>query len=1023
MLVPLVLAFILSPFCFDKLVVKIVFISTNKQKMFSKKSRPAVRTVKTNAGVTSALAVHLRSDIGCGLVGCSDCPSTAFDGYKPAVLPNIPVLIPDTNIVLHNINALEDTRVMNIVFLGTVLQETLNRNKAVYTRVQRLLADPEKHCYVFPNDRHEQTYCPPFTNASAPVADAADAAPGAVVLETETPNEYNDRCIRVAALWLGRHYYHTQLAAASAVVADDTEGAASTSGASSVVALVSHDRALRETFLRELESLQTVSPNLRCYTLREFALQIVDPQSDLLEKLQYTVPEDMKEGSSASGGGRLFAPHLPRSVLEQGVLDSTFHKGKLRVSDTNCFFGEIRGKWGDDGKSYDRVLIPGRKNLNRSIHDDIVAVQLLPTAQWKAPSRSAAASGEPPASVSDAISRGWLPCGSVVGILEQRRRPYCGSIDVSDAERAAGTSGMATVLVQPKNQKIPKIRIQTNHVAELRDKRLAVVIDDWSEFAAFPSGHYVEVLGKIGDRDTEAIVILKEFDIPHYDFSAAVYDCLPKGQWQVESSEVAKRLDLRDLCIVSVDPLGCRDIDDALHCRIVNGNHYEVGVHIADVTHFLHEHTAMDEEAGKRCTSVYLVDRRINMLPQLLTENLCSIVGGEDRYAFSILWEFDEHFNVVRDWYGKTVIKSRAALYYGDAQRMIDDESDTSDIASSLRHLMRISRHFKESREKDGALFLASQEFKFKVDNDHVNPTDMMVYQTFEANSMIEEWMLYANAAAAKKIYSVFPRWTLLRRHQRPAEGAFEALNEALVRKCGVRLDDTNSLSLNNSLDKCVDPEDPFFNKLVRILTTRCLKQAQYFSSGDVPYDEFAHFGLAMPIYTHFTSPIRRYADVVVHRQLAAAIGIMNVSEDHMNTDKMNSVAETINYRHEQAQKAGRDSQNLFTGFYLRNFADGNIPNEDGYVVKISDTHVFVLVPKFGQEGKIPRETLRREPQLLDKVLVKITVRQQGDVLRTKLEFAIVGNSRADRDDVTDDVQDGDTADDLPPVEKKTKAE
>eukprot|EP00658_Telonema_sp_P-2_P007429 TRINITY_DN12770_c0_g1_i2.p1 TRINITY_DN12770_c0_g1~~TRINITY_DN12770_c0_g1_i2.p1 ORF type:complete len:572 (-),score=181.61 TRINITY_DN12770_c0_g1_i2:214-1929(-) len=538
--------------------------------------------------------------------------------------------------------------------------------------------------------------------------------------------------------------------------------------------------------------------------------------------------------------------------------------------------------------------------------------------------------------------------------------------------------------------------MRTRQLTEIRNKRLVVVVDDWPAWSSSPSGHYIEVLGDIGDKDTEAKVILIENDIPHYDFSQAVYDCLPKGGWSVDSSEEDRRVDLRDLSICSVDPLGCRDIDDALHYRVMQNGNLEVGVHIADVTHFLHEHTPMDEEAAKRSTSVYLVDRRINMLPQLLTENLCSIVANEDRYAFSIIWEFDKDtLEVKADWFGKSIIRSRAALYYGDAQKMIDNDEDTSEIAMSLKGLMRLSKHFKDVREKNGALFLASQEFKFKIDNDHVNPTDMTKYQTFEANSMIEEWMLYANAAAASKVYSTYPQWTLLRRHQQPAETAFDNLNEALDRKIGTRLSATTSLALNESLNLCVKDDDPFFNQLVRMLTTRCLKQAQYFCSSNVPFDEFAHFGLAMPIYTHFTSPIRRYADVIVHRQLAAAVGLMPVSDDHTKTELMNAIADNINYRHEQAQRAGRDSQNLFTGFFLRQYTNTGIPVESGYIVKMTDTHVFVLVPKFGQEGRIPREVLPDNGAiygLLDKVSVQISVRSEGDVMRTKLEYMIIGS-------------------------------
>ncbi|XQJ28263.1 rrp44p-like protein, putative [Leishmania guyanensis] len=849
-------------------------------------------------------------------------------------------------------NAMEDRRVQNIILLTTVMSEVQNRNKAMYARLQLLLGDKKKQCFVFANDRHEQTHC--------------------MRKEGESPNDFNDRAIRVAAQWYARH-----VVAAFPGTAD-----LSTSG----VIVVSHDQAFKQA-MNASEEAQRVS-NLRCVSLRDYIKLNVASDSDLLEKIQAEEPEGMKESLSTR---QLFTPYLSMTALDAGVQDGSLYKGKLRVSETSCFFGEIRGKF--ERHNFQRILIQGRANMNRAIHDDIVAVQLLPVSSWRGPKGSVPLSES--VSEDDAIAARFSPAGKVVGLLSSNRRPFCGSLDETELERVkANKSGNVSILFQPKNNRIPRIRISTRHVQDLMDKRLSVVIDDWPLYSSFPVGHYVEVLGKIGDRDTEATVILLENDVPHYDFSEAVHDCLPKGQWAVTKDEEAKRLDLRDLCIVSVDPLGCRDIDDALHCRAVNGNHLEVGVHIADVTHFLPGGTAMDEEAAKRSTSVYLVDRRINMLPQLLTENLCSLVEAEDRYAFSILWEFDENLNVVRDWFGKTIIRSRGALYYGDAQRMIDNPADTSDIAVSLRELMRLSKHFKAQREKDGALFLASQEFKFKVDNEHVNPTDMQMYQTFEANSMIEEWMLYANAAVATKVYESYPQWALLRRHERPAEGAFDTLNDALFGKLHVRLDDTTSLTLNTSLDKCEDPRDPYFNRLIRILTTRCLRQAQYFSSGGIPKDEFCHFGLAMPIYTHFTSPIRRYADVIVHRQLAAAIGVASVSEEQMNAGRMKTIAENLNYRHEQAQRAGRDSQNLFTGFYLRNFEDGKIPDEEGYVVRVSETHVFVLVPKYGQESRIPREQLQTVPGLLDKVKVGIQLKRQGDVMRTKLVFRLIGMMR-----------------------------
>lgn len=976
----------------------------------------------------AAESMVLRSDIGCGMVGCQQCAGVADveggSAYTPVIDRSAPVMIPDTNVVLHNINALEDPRVGNVVLLSTVLAETQNRNKAVYARVQKLLADASRRFYVFPNTNHEATHC--------------------ARLGGESPNDFNDRCIRVAAAWFTRHVAGNN---------DKTD---------TLVMLVSHDAALRrlcttagggaaagdpDSATALSSASATVAAAIRCGTLRDFVSKIVAHDCDLLDRLEYSVPEGMKEApSQGAPQGIAFVAHRSMDELQGGISSGGLLKGKLRVSESSCFFGEIRGKW--PGHSFERVFLAGRAQMNRAVHDDVVAVSLLPPAQWRPPPGSvkrgqqrphpaapatnnsasngegegegdangdASSSADSPQTEADALARGFAPCGRVIGIVEPRRRPYCGSIDAAEFEKLAGsTDGPCSLLFQPKNNRIPRIRIVTRNAAELRTKRLCVVIDDWPIHSSFPVGHHVEVLGDIGDKDTEAKVILMENDVPHYDFSQAVYDCLPKGQWEVEASEVARRLDLRHLPICSVDPLGCRDIDDALHWRRLPNGHVEVGVHIADVTHFLHEGTAMDEEAAKRSTSVYLVDRRINMLPQLLTENLCSIVQDEDRYAFSILWEMEDidddaaaatavtngggkepprprRVKVHNEWYGKTIIRSRRALYYGDAQKMIDSPSDRSELAVSLRGLMRLSRLMKKERDEAGALFLSSQEFKFKLDNDHVSPMDMSKYVTFEANSMIEEWMLFANAAAARRVYQSFPKWTLLRRHQAPDAHAFENLNVALQKKLGVTLDNSSSLALNQSLDRCIDPNDSFFNELVRMLTTRCLKQAQYFSSGDTPYEEFCHYGLAMAIYTHFTSPIRRFADVVVHRQLAAALGIASVSAEHTDVEKMVETAANINYRHEQAQKAGRDSQNLYTGFFLRSFPNGNIPSEDGYVVKTTETHVHVLVAKYGQEGRVLKEGLSRQDYgIFDRVRVRIQVVQEGDALRTRLDFNII---------------------------------
>lgn len=312
---------------------------------------------------------------------------------------------------------------------------------------------------------------------------------------------------------------------------------------------------------------------------------------------------------------------------------------------------------------------------------------------------------------------------------------------------------------------------------------------------------------------------------------------------------------------------------------------------IADVSFFVHEGTPLDEEAQKRGTSVYFADRRIDMLPKPLTEDICSLREKVDRCAFSVMYEVDRNANILNTRFTRSVVRSVHSFSYGEAQALIDS-AEQSELANGLRELMRISMIMRRRRTDKGALTLASTEIRFKKDENH-QPVDIEAYQHLDANEMVEEWMLAANISVAQFIFQHFPNYACLRRHPAPDPRNFDSLRAVLRRK-GFDLDISSSLALGRSLDRAVDPNDPMFNTLARLLTTRCMAQALYFSSGTLGQEEFSHYGLATPIYTHFTSPIRRYAgippplhrthvcissspcrtttDLVVHRLLAAAI-------------------------------------------------------------------------------------------------------------------------------------------------------
>ena len=992
------------------------------------KKAVVVRGGAQPSGLAGANKQILRSDIPCGAFSCTKCAAASDNsgGTVPCLLPDDGVAVPDAGSWISYMSAWENPLLSNVMVLGSVLSDVGGRNRAIATRLKALAARPDKRCYVFSNEHHH--------DASAP----STARVSMIGSNAETPADGQRRLISAAVGWLAAHW------------ASSAEAAAGTSGAPHPipkVIVISADPAMGPA----VAALGLPPSAVHVATMLEY-VTLCHPNADSALLDQVSVAQAPLTAGQGKFGAPTYwgQPWLTEQDAKSRVASGALVQGKVKMSESSSFFGELRGDFrvhvpASGGSATpvtcSRVLLIGRYAINRTFHDDVVAAQVRPVEEWKCPDKfttDRVARGT--VGADEALQLGCVPTANVVALLVPNRRPYCGSIDASEAVGGgAGGGGFgagSSVMFQPKSSRIPRIKLLTRSAEDLRGKRIVVVADDWPEGSAHPIGHYIDILGPIGDKDTEARVILMERDIPHYDFSKAVYDCLPQGQWQVEEAEVKRRRDCRHLSICSVDPLGCRDIDDALHFRPLPGESdlVEVGVHIADVSHFVQEGTAMDLEAQKRSTSVYLVDRRINMLPQLLTENLCSIVGNEDRYAFSFIWKMrPSTCEIVEEWFGKMIIRSRAALYYGHAQAMIDDASDHSELAEGLRGLLRLARVLKTQRNAKGALELASQEFKFAIDNDHVNPTDMTQYRTFETNSMVEEWMLFANIAAARACYKHYPQWALLRRHEMPDPASFVELNSALKRIIGFTLDPTSSGALNAGLARCVHPDDPNFNILIRTLTTRCLKQAQYFTSGDHPYEAFSHFGLAMPIYTHFTSPIRRYADVVVHRQLAAIIGRLGVSDEHTNVQKMKEVVQNINYRHEMAQRAGRDSQNLFTGFFMRTFPDGNIPDTEGYVIRVTEAALTVMVPKYGQEGKVtvdaneldsagsgglvttenvvpgairlsddaapPTTVAAGRFELLQKVHTRIRLASEGhgDACAVKLNFSILGAVKASR--------------------------
>jgi exosome complex exonuclease DIS3/RRP44 len=587
--------------------------------------------------------------------------------------------------------------------------------------------------------------------------------------------------------------------------------------------------------------------------------------------------------------------------------------------------------------------------------------------------------------------------GRVVGILQHQAEQYAGSIDpttlrtldttakTTSTTSSTGSSALAgeddtaqyyQAEFIPMNKRIPPILVSSRRLPSLLSFRLLAVIDEWPASSPAPLGHCPKVLGLKGDKEIETKLILFEFGVPNEEFSAEVMGCLPGAgrNWVIpyeeELSPRKGRMDCRSLPIASVDPPGCKDIDDALHCigPLENG-HYQVGVHIADVSHFVLPDTPIDREAAHRSTSTYLVERRLDMLPSLLTTELCSLRGNEDHLAFSVFWEMDEQANIFDVSFKKTIIRSVASLTYDQAQTILDHKQSSEDttlnhppLVQSIKMLNHFAKILRARRLQQGALTLVSPEVRFKLDEETRDPTDVIMYNLKEAHAMVEEFMLLANITVSKKTLCHFPTLSILRRHPSPSIEQLQPLIKA-AKHAGFHLDVTSSKTLADSLDRAVKPSDPYFNSLLRILATRCMMPAQYFCSGEIPKESWYHYGLATPVYTHFTSPIRRYADILVHRLLAAAIGVAPLPLTNTDRVKARETCATMNRRHRLAQYAQRSSVNLHTTIFFSKKtqitnSDGTVTTTEGvqeeaYVIAIREEELDILIPKYGIEESV----------------------------------------------------------------------
>ncbi len=489
----------------------------------------------------------------------------------------------------------------------------------------------------------------------------------------------------------------------------------------------------------------------------------------------------------------------------------------------------------------DDVFVPFNK-LKKAFHKDTVEIYIFPRRKGKKLE------------------------GEITKVLERNKTEFVGIVDMQKSY----------AFVRPTDFRMyTDIFIPKEKIGKATDgDKVIVSINEWPDNADSPFGEITEVLGKPGDHNTEIHSILAEYGLP-YEFPLEVESYANKLDTSIKKEEIAKRRDMRDILTFTIDPKDAKDFDDALSFQKLENGNYEIGVHIADVSHYLKEGTILDDEAYERATSVYLVDRVVPMLPEVLSNNACSLRPNEEKYTFSAIFELDKNAVLKNQWFGRTVIDSNERFAYEEAQHIIEtgdakipeeisirEGSYTVDntIVEATLTLDKLAKILRAKRMKEGAISFDKIEVRFNL-NENNEPQGVYFKESKDANKLIEEFMLLANRKVAEFIGKQKKPF-VYRVHDEPNEEKLIALN-GIVSRFGHKLNFNSKQTISDSLNKLLsDVKGKKEQNLVDTLAIRSMSKAIY------TLENVGHYGLAFEYYTHFTSPIRRYPDVMVHRLL-----------------------------------------------------------------------------------------------------------------------------------------------------------
>ena len=568
--------------------------------------------------------------------------------------------------------------------------------------------------------------------------------------------------------------------------------------------------------------------------------------------------------------------------------------------------------------------------------------------------------------------------GEVVNVIKRKKLDFVGEID----------STSTNYFLIPDDRRVsfdiflPPKSIKKDYI----NKKVLVRVEGWDKKYKNPIGKVIEVIGNIKDHNTEINSILMDYGFTP-NFPIRVEEAANKINHSISKKEIEKRLDIRTTTTFTIDPKDAKDFDDALSVRKLKNENWEIGVHIADVSHYVEEGGIIDMEAIERATSVYLVDRVIPMLPEVLSNDICSLKPNVDRLAYSVFFEINGKAEVIDYKIAKTVIHSDIRFTYESAQEIINSKKGL--LVTEILLLNRLSKILRRKRQENGSINFESSEVKFILDDDNM-PIDVFFKESLSTNHLIEEFMLLANKTVAKHIG--FPKKNakpfVYRVHDLPDKERISTLNE-IVKKFGHNIENNNpkilSKSLNYLLNKVKgEPEQ----QMVETLTIRSMAKAVYTTSN------IGHYGLAFNYYSHFTSPIRRYPDLIVHRMLDQYIN--KKPKENIDLEK---ICKHCSEKEKIASQAERDSIKYMQVKFLKNKV-GKV--YEGVISGVTEWGLYVEITANKCEGLVKISSIKNDHYIYNEKTYSITgyrtkkSYQLGQKVRIKIQRADLEKKQMD---------------------------